>query len=595
MLRKWIALSLMAWLAVAIGQDVAAAAPTAGARLNSLVNRYFEEQLKLSPIGATYIGDHRYDDKYTNSISPKFVKEQAARERRYLKEVAAIDPATLNGADRITYDVFKYDRETTIDGIRFPGELLPIDQINNPVTQFAVLASGTSAQPFKTVKDYDRFLRRTDEFLVFLDQSITNMRVGMTKGVVQPRVLMEKVLPQLNELVQDKVEDSVFYGPVKALPKDFSAADRKRLTAAYTREITAKVNPSLTRLRDFLRDEYIPHGRTTVAWSALPDGKAWYDYTLVTFTTTHMPAEDIHQLGLQEVARIRGEMQDVMRQVGFQGDLHQFFKFMQTDPQFLFKSGEDALNQYRAVKLKVESLLPKMFQDFPKATYEIKEVEPFRAASEAGAFYEPGSEDGTRPGSFYVNTSDLSRVPRYGMETLSLHEAEPGHHFQITIAQEIKDIPRYRRYSGSSAYFEGWALYCESIGKELGLFTDPYQYYGRLNDEMLRAMRLVVDTGLHAKGWTREQAIAYMIDNSSLSEPEVVAEVERYIAWPGQATAYKVGQIRIRAMRERAEKALGSKFNVKDFHSQILLDGALPMDVLDAKVDRWIAATLKSP
>ena len=593
MLHKWIALSLMACLGVAATQVAAAA--SAGDRLKGLVNRYFEESLKLQPVFATYVGDNRYNDKYTNSITPKFVKEQEQRERRYLKNLLAIDPGGLSRPDRITYDVFRFDRETAIAGIPFPGELLPIDQINNPVTQFAALVSGSDAQPFKTVKDYENSLRRTDEFLLFIDQSITNMRVGIGKGVVQPRVLMEKVLPQLNDLVKGKVEDSVFYGPVKVLPQDFSAAARTRLTAAYQREITEKINPSLARLRDFIRDEYIPHGRSTVGWSALPDGSAWYDYTLRIFTTTHMPADEIHQLGLSEVARIRREMQDVMRQVQFQGDLHQFFKFMQTDPQFLFKSPADALAQFRAVKARVEALLPKMFQDFPQATYEIKEVEAFRAASEAGAFYQNGSEDGTRPGAFYVNTSDLSRVPRYGMETLSLHEAEPGHHFQITIAQELKDIPRYRRYSGSSAYFEGWALYCESIGKELGMFTDPYQYYGRLNDEMLRAMRLVVDTGLHSEGWTREQSIAYMLDNSSLSEPEVVAEVERYIAWPGQATAYKVGQIRIRAMRDRAEKALGGRFDVKDFHSQILRDGALPLDALDAKVDRWIAARLASP
>jgi uncharacterized protein (DUF885 family) len=297
---------------------------------------------------------------------------------------------------------------------------------------------------------------------------------------------------------------------------------------------------------------------------------------------------------LSEVARIRGEMDGVKRQVGFNGDLHAFFKFMQTDSQFLFKSSDDALEQFRATKARVTALLPKMFQDFPKADYEIRPVEAFRAASSAGAFYESGSEDGSRPGVFYLNTAHLSRIPLYGMETLSLHEAAPGHYFQLTIAQEIKGIPRYMRYAGSSAYWEGWALYSESIGKELGVFTDPYQYYGRLGDEMLRAMRLVVDTGMHAKGWTREQAIAYMIDNSSISEPEIVAEVERYIAWPGQATSYKVGQLRIRAMRDRAEQALGTRFNVKDFHSQILLDGALPMDVLDAKIDRWIAAQQKS-
>ena len=570
---------------------VAGATPNAAERLNALVDRYFEEQLKLQPVGATYIGDHRYDDKFTNSISPKFVAESERRERRYLKALERIDPTALAGTDRITYDVFKYDRESALAGVPYPGELLPIDQFNNPVATFAVLGSGSSAQPFATVEDYEKFLKRSDEFLVFLDQAIVNMRLGIGKGVVEPRIVMQKVLPQLQDLATPKVEDSIFYGPIKALPeKKFPAADNERLTAAYQREITEKLNPALTRLATFVRDEYLPHCRDSVGWSALPNGKTWYDYTLRIFTTTNMSAEEIHQLGLSEVARIRAEMEDVKRQVGFDGDLHAFFKHVQTDPALRFKSEQEALDEFRATKAKVASRLPALFQDFPKADYEIKSVEAFRAASSAGAFYEPASEDGSRPGVFYLNTSDLSRIPRYEMETLSLHEADPGHHFQLTIAQELKGIPRYRRYAGGSVYWEGWALYSESIGKELGMFTDPYQYYGRLSDEMLRAMRLVVDTGMHAKGWTREQAIAYMLDNSSISEPEVVAEVERYIAWPGQATSYKVGQLRIRAMRDRAEKALGSKFDVREFHSQILRDGALPMDVLDAKIDRWIAA-----
>jgi uncharacterized protein (DUF885 family) len=594
MLRKWSALLAAAsFPLLAVAAALASAQPSAAERLNGMVDRYFEESLKLQPVNATFIGDNRYNDRYANSISPQYVADAIKRERRYLRDLAHIDPAQLSGTDRITYDVFKFDRETALAGASFPAELMPVDQFNNPVATFAVLGSGTSAQPFVTVKDYENFLRRTDEFLVFLDQAITNMRVGMAKGDTEPKIVMQKVLPQLDDLVTAKLEDSVFYGPILRLPAGFAAADRERLTAAYRREIAEKLNPGLKRLSDFIRREYLPQCRDSVGWAALPDGRAWYDYTLHVFTTTSMTAEDIHRLGLQEVGRIHGEMEDVRRQVGFGGDLHAFFKFVQTDPQFLFVSAADALSQFRATKKKVGELLPRLFQDFPKADYEIREVEPFRAAASAGAFYQPPSEDGSRPGIFYLNTGDLRRIPRYGMETLLLHEASPGHHFQITIAQELKGIPRYRRFSGGSVYTEGWALYCESIGKELGVFTDPYQYYGRLNDEMLRAMRLVVDTGIHAKGWTRDQAIAYMLDNSSLAEPEVVAEVERYIAWPGQATSYKVGQLHIRAMRDRAEKALGSRFNVKDFHSQILLDGALPMDVLDAKIDRWITAQSK--
>ena len=593
-MRKLAAMFAAACFAATLSHAVAAAEPAAGAQLNRLVDRYFEEAITRQPLFATYIGDNRFNDRYANSLSPAYVAESEAIERRYLKDLEPIDPAKLEDTDRITYDVFKYDRESTIEGVPFPGELLPIDQFNNPIADMAVLGSGESAQPFATVKDYDDYLKRSDEFLVFVDQTITNMRIGMTKGVVQPKVVMQKVLPQLDGLIAPKVEDSIFYQPIKALPKKkFSAADNERLTAAYAGEITGKLNPGIAKLRDFIRDEYLPHCRDSVGWSALPNGKAWYDYTLHVFTTTQMTAEEIHQLGLSEVKRIHGETDAVMKQVGFKGDRHAFFKFMQTDPQFQFKSADDALGQFRATKAKVQKLLPKLFQDFPKADYEIKPVEAFRAASSAGAFYQGPSEDGSRPGVFYLNTADLKRVPTYGMETLSLHEADPGHHFQGAIAQEIKNIPRYRRFAGGSVYWEGWGLYSESLGKELGVFTDPYQYYGRLNAEMLRAMRLVVDTGMHARGWTREQAIAFMLDNSSLAEPEVVAEVERYIAWPGQATSYKVGQLRIRAARTRAEMALGPKFNVKEFHSQVLLDGALPMNVLDAKIDRWIAAQSK--
>jgi uncharacterized protein (DUF885 family) len=303
-----------------------------------------------------------------------------------------------------------------------------------------------------------------------------------------------------------------------------------------------------------------------------------------------LPPDQIHQVGLDEVARIRAEMIAVKEQVGFQGDLDAFFRHLEDDPQFYFDDQQQLLDAYRAVKRRIDALLPKLFADFPKADYEIRPVEAFRAASAAGASYQAPSADGKRPGIFYINTFNLKAQPRFGLETLSLHEAAPGHHFQIAIQQELTDLPRFRRFNNYVSYAEGWALYAESIGKELGVFTDPYQWYGRLSDEMLRAMRLVVDTGLHAKGWTRERAIQYMLDNSSMAESDVTAEVERYIVWPGQALGYKLGQLRISALRARAQAALGEKFDVREFHSQVLRDGAIPMDVLSAKIDRWIAA-----
>jgi len=401
---------------------------------------------------------------------------------------------------------------------------------------------------------------------------------------------MAKVVPQLRDIVTANLSDNIFWAPVAAMPKEISPKERERISAAYAAALTKEVMPAYTRLADFIERNYLPAARTTVGWVDLPDGQAWYRWRIRGATTMEMPADEIHRLGLAEVARIRGEMLAVKNQVGFKGDLDAFFRFLEEDPQFYFTNEDELLDAYRGVKRRIDALLPKLFADFPKADYEIRPVEAFRAASAAGASYQAPSPDGKRPGIFYINTHNLKAQPRFGLETLSLHEAAPGHHFQIAIQQELTDLPRIRRFNGYVSYAEGWALYAESLGKELGVFTDPYQWYGRLSDEMLRAMRLVVDTGLHSKGWTREQAIQYMLDNSSLAESDVIAEVERYIVWPGQALGYKLGQLHISALRARAQAQLGAFFDVRAFHSQILRDGAVPMNVLTAKIDRWIAS-----
>jgi uncharacterized protein (DUF885 family) len=568
-----------------------APAAAAGQQLNALFERYFEDMLRLSPVMATYIGDHRYDDQLPNSIGPAHRAEARALNERYLAAVKAIDPAALSPADRISYDIFVRERERERAAERFPSHLLPINQAGSLVTFMPSLGSGKSAQPFDTVEDYERWLKRLDGMVVWMDQAIANMREGIAKGVVQPRPVMKKVLPQLEAMIVPQPEDSLFFAPVKSFPEAIGAADRERLTAAYVAAIRDKVTPAYARLRDFVRDEYLPKTRNTVAWSALPDGEAWYAFYAQEHTTTTMTADEIHQLGLSEVKRILGEMDQVRQTVGFEGGLEAFFTFLETDPQFYFTKGEDLIQGYRELKVRIDAALPKVFSVFPKADYEVREVEAFRAQSSAGAYYQQPSADGSRPGVFYVNTFNLKAQPKFGMETLSLHEASPGHHFQTTIQQELEELPRFRRFGGDyTAYTEGWALYSEYLGKELGMFTDPYQWFGRLNDEQLRAMRLVVDTGLHAKGWTREQAIQYMLDNSTMAESDVVSEVERYIAWPGQALGYKVGDIRIQALRKKAEAALGPKFDVRDFHREVLSDGAVPMDVLEAKIDRWIAA-----
>jgi len=580
-------------LLAAAALSACAAGPRAtspDATLDALVEEYFDTQLELSPMSATAIGDSRFDDRLDESTSPGFREKSLGIERAYLDRARAIDVTRLSASARITHEIFVGEREQALAGTPFHEEYMPFSQMSGLPMDLAVYGSGEGPQPFATVADYERFLKRVREFPRWADGAIAMMRAGMARGITLPRPAVTKMIPQLRDIVTPGAEASIFWGPVKAMPKDFPAADAARLRDAYAAAITREVLPAYARLADFLERDYLPAARTTVGWSDLPEGAAWYRWRIRGATTMDMPPERIHQVGLDEVARIRTAMTAVKQQVGFQGDLDAFFKHLEEDPQFYFADEQELLGAYRDVKRRIDALLPKLFSDFPKADYEIRPVEPFRAASAAGASYQAPSADGTRPGIFYINTFNLKAQPRFGLETLSLHEAAPGHHFQIAIQQELTGLPRFRRFNNYVSYAEGWALYAESIGKELGVFTDPYQWYGRLSDEMLRAMRLVVDTGLHSKGWTREQSIEYMLDNSSMAASDVTAEVERYIVWPGQALGYKLGQLHITALRARAQAELGPRFDVREFHSQVLRDGALPMDVLSAKIDRWIAA-----
>lgn len=567
-----------------------AADPAAvAAQLDALLAEWHEAELKANPIFATALGDLRYNDQLPDFTTEAFRAEAEARERDFLARVEALDREALTGQHRLSRDVFVSDRELSLEGNRFPGWMLAVSQFGNHGSFFAQLGSGQGIQPFREVKHYDDFLARIARFPAINDGIIANLRAGMAAGVTQPRPVVEKIVPQFAAHIVDKPEDSVFWGPIKDMPKDFPPAERERLTAAYRAAITDVLVPGYTKTRDFLRDEYLPASRETVGMSDLPDGRAWYALMVRANTTTDLSPEAIHQYGLDEVARILGEMNAVREQVGFKGDLPAFFEYLKTDEQFYFKTPEEALQAYRDVQKKINPLLPKLFDVFPKADYEVREVEAFRAQSDAGASYQPPTPDGSRPGVFYLNTYNLKAQPNFLVETLSIHEASPGHHFQISIQQEVEALPAFRRFGGYTAFAEGWALYAESLGKELGLFTDPYQWYGRLSDEQLRAMRLVVDTGLHHLGWSRQQAIDYMLANSSMAESDVVAEVERYIVIPGQALSYKVGQRVIRELRTEAEAELGDKFDVRAFHRQVLIDGALPMGVLQVKIREWIA------
>ncbi|MEM9055880.1 MAG: DUF885 domain-containing protein [Pseudomonadota bacterium] len=568
-----------------------AAASEASAALTALFDDWFEASLELNPLLATSIGDARYNDRFPNFLGPDYRRRQEAVEREYLARIRTIDRDRLEGQKRLSYDIFVRDRLESRAGLEFPGHLLPINQFSSLPNFFAQLGSGKSIQPFATAVDYDNFLGRIDGFVAYVAQAIVNMREGMDTGYVQPRVLMTKTLPQLATHVVDTPEESLFWAPVGAMPEAIAGAERERLTSAYAAAITDKVVPTYARLHAFLRDEYLPATRDAVGMAALPDGARWYAHRVKVNTTTTLLPDEIHAIGLEEVARILDEMNTVRRTVGFKGDLPAFFEHLKTDDAYYFDSAEAVVAGYREVGERIDALIPAYFDIFPAANYEIRPVEAFRAESSAGASYQPGSPDGSRPGVFYINTHNLRAQPRFLLETLSLHEASPGHHFQMSIQQEIDDLPMFRRFGGYTAYAEGWALYVESIGREMGLFTDPYQYYGRLSDEQLRAMRLVVDTGLHHLGWSREKAIDYMLANSSMAESDVVAEVERYIAIPGQALAYKIGQRTITALRRRAEARLGERFDIRAFHRAILIDGALPMDVLSAKIDAWLDAS----
>jgi len=577
--------------AAALAADAPAAAETAmtkAQKLDKLYADYWEENLQLNPINATFIGDPRYNDQLPNFLSAEVRAKQEAFDKKWLAAIEAIGPDGLDGQARLSYDIFVRNEQLALEANRFPAWLQPIEQFNNLAGFAAQMGSGTMAQPFATVKDYDDWLARAHVLPQIFDTAIANMREGMAKGVVQPRPLMDKVLPQLDQLISDDPTKTLFWGPVEKMPESFSAADKARLTEAYRKMIADEMMPSYVRLRDFIKNEYKP--RDTVSLSALPDGKAWYAFNVKTQTTTDMTPAQIHALGLSEVDRIHGEMHKVMDEVGFKGTLPEFFTFLKTDKRFEFKDEADLLAQYNLLRKRIDANIPKLFSLTPKSPFEIRPVEPFRAESAAGGQYYPPSADGSRPGVFYVNTFNLPSRKTWEMEDLYLHEAVPGHHFQIAIQQELPELPAFRKFGGETAFAEGWGLYSESLGADLGVYTDPYQRFGQLQNELWRAIRLVVDTGLHDNGWTRDQVIKYMLENSAVSETEATAEAERYIAIPGQALAYKIGELKIKELRARAEKALGPKFDIREFHAEVLKDGAVPLAVLEGKIDRWIAS-----
>ena len=570
----------------------ATTAVDASLTLNALFEEYFERNLELNPISATFIGDYRYNDRMANSNSPEYRAAETAMDKEFLRRLLEVDRGQLGYQDQLSYDLFRINREQSLEGNEFPSHLQPINQFYSLTNFFVQLGSGASAHPFKTVKDYDDFLSRADQFAINVDQVITNMREGMREGVVQPRILMEKLIPQIASQIVDSPKDSSFYTPIREMPEDFADEERKRLVTAYEDKISNTIIPAYERLGNFIGDDYLAAARETVGLSALPNGENWYAYLVRVRTTTHMTPDEIHRIGLDEVARIHAEIRAVKQEVGFEGDLKEFFEFVNTDEQFFFDEAEELIQGYRDMSDRISALARNLFEIFPKTAFEVRRVEPFREQSASGGSYMAGTADGSRPGVFYANAYDLKARGNWAMEALFLHEAIPGHHFQIMIQRENENLPDFRRYGGFTAFSEGWGLYAESLGKELGVYTDPYQYFGSLNAELWRSIRLVVDTGIHAKGWTRQQVLDYMYENSAVAEARAVAEAERFMAIPGQALAYKIGQLKIREIRDSAEARLGDKFDVRKFHTEVLRDGAMPLSILEAKIDRWVEAQI---
>ncbi len=568
---------------------------TEGQKLKALFAAEDEANLKRNPISALFRGDMRYADRFGDFISDEYFAGERKAAEDNLESLKAIDRAKLNPTDQIAYDVYKQNQLDALKGLS--KEIMdltvvrPLNHFFGFHTFYPTFASGKGAAPFKTIEDYDNNLKRHKEFIVLMDRSIDRFRQGMASGVFETKMTITNVVDQLNTQLAQKTEESPYYGPVLQFPESFSEADKTRLTAEYRDMVVNGLYPANTRLRDFLRDSYLPLAREQVGLSAMKGGEMLYQYMIEQTTTLPLKADEIHNLGLSEVARIKTGMETIKTEVGFKGTLPEFFEHLRTDPKFKPASREALTQSYYEIGKKVDAVIGQQFKVIPKAPLEIKPYEEFREKYEAGGSYQGGTPDGKRPGTFYFNAYDLPSRTTPGMTTLYLHEGAPGHHFQIMLAQENAALPAFMRFGGNTAYVEGWALYSETLGFDMGLFTDPYQRFGTLSDEMLRAMRLVVDTGLHSKGWTREQAIDYMLANSDMGKTDATAEVERYIAIPSQALAYKIGALTMQRLKAKAQKDLGKKFDVREFHNQILNTGALPLAVLEKKIDDWIAAS----
>lgn len=554
--------------------------------------------LALNPLNRLFRGDDSNASRLGDYLTDAQFLATRTDIQLNLALLAQIDRDKLDTTDQLAYDVFRYTQEQDLKGnsdeIRALTEVRPVNHFSGFHTFYPTFASGQGAAPFKTLANYEDNLSRHDDYITITDRSVARFREGMASGVVETRLTIDRVIKQLDTQLAIPVADSQFMGPVRMFPDSFSEADKARLTAAYKAK-TRDIYKAHERLRDFLRDEYLPVARESVGLSQMKGGAQLYAMMIEQTTTLPLTADQIHDLGLSEVARIKGGLEALKAEVGFTGSLNEFFDFVRTDAQFKPASREALTQSYYDIGKQVDAKIGDYFSLLPKSELKIEPYDPAIEQFSAGGSYQQGAPDGSRPGTFYFNAYDLPSRLTTGNVTLYLHEGAPGHHFQISLAQENESLPAFMRFGGTTAFVEGWGLYSETLGYEMGFYANPWNRYGTLQDEQMRAMRLVVDTGIHAKGWSREQAIDFMLANSGMTRTEVVAEVERYIAIPSQALAYKIGALTIQRLRQRAQTALGDRFDIKGFHEQVLNTGGLPLAVLEQKIDRWIASQNADP
>ncbi|WP_016990936.1 DUF885 domain-containing protein [Flavobacterium sp. ACAM 123] len=555
---------------------------------SALTKSYFDDKNALDPLGATQNGQNEYNDQLQFEMTTSFRKAQLAFFNKYQTALDKVKEATLTPEEKNSYEIIKWEVEVGKELLQQPTNLMPIHQFWGTHLTMGQYAGGTSAQPFKTEKDYTNFLTRMEKYSVWLDSAMVYMKKGIEQGVVLPKALTVKVIPQFADMPTAAIEDNLFYSSIKLIPSTFSEKTKKELTAKYTAAINDKLIPQFKKMASFLQNEYLPASRATSGVGSLPFGKELYTTYAKQWTTTEMTPEEIHALGLKEVARLNSEMEKVKTQVGFEGTLLEFFDYVRNKPELKpFTKPEEVIANFERIHAIIKPNVDKLFSLQPKTKFEIRRTEAFREKT-ASAEYSQGAADGSRPGVFYVPIPDIQEYNMYGDEDLFLHEAIPGHHFQISLQQENESLPDFRKYNWFGAYGEGWALYAESLGKELGLYTDPYQYFGMLGNEMHRAVRLVVDTGMHSKGWTREQAIQFSMENEAESEAAITTEIECYMAIPGQALSYKIGQLKIMELRKRAQDKMGTKFDIRKFHEKVLESGVMPLALLEKKIDTWI-------